>query len=284
MSQWQARVFEGLCNQWIGQSAVKNDKLLNLEIPLPPLPEQRRIAAILNEQMAAVERARAACEAQVAAARALPEAYLREVFESEEAQQWPRKRLDVVCSLLPSKSITTTGDAAVLTVTTACLTEFGFSPDGLKPARMRLQDVAACSLSAGEILVARSNTPELVGRVALYQGTPSGVVASDLTIRVWPGSDMSGAFLAGFLSFLYLGEYWKERAGGASGSMKKITRTQICDLHVPTPGIAEQLKIESCLAEHIATAARTLQALQSQLDAINRLPAALLQRAFDGEM
>ncbi|MBF6592127.1 MAG: restriction endonuclease subunit S, partial [Ktedonobacterales bacterium] len=97
VSQWQARVFENLCNRWIGQSAVKNDKLLALAIPLPPLAEQRRIAAILRERLAAVDRARAAAEAQLAAARALPAAELRAVFESAEAQSWPRVRLGDVC-------------------------------------------------------------------------------------------------------------------------------------------------------------------------------------------
>ena len=35
-AQWQMRLFEGICNRWIGQSAVQRDKLLDLEIPLPP--------------------------------------------------------------------------------------------------------------------------------------------------------------------------------------------------------------------------------------------------------
>lgn len=83
VEQWQERVFENLCNRWIGQSAVKNDKLLALSIPLPPLPEQRRIAAILNEQMAAVEKARAAAEAQLAVIEQLPGALLRRAMRGE---------------------------------------------------------------------------------------------------------------------------------------------------------------------------------------------------------
>ncbi len=63
--------------------------LMLLSIPLPPLAEQRRIAAILAARMAAVERARAAAEAQLAAARTLPAAELRAVFESDEARAWP---------------------------------------------------------------------------------------------------------------------------------------------------------------------------------------------------
>ena len=100
LMQWQLHVFENLCNRWIGQSAINSIKLFALERPLPPLPEQRRIAAILNEQMAAVERARTASEAQLAAAKALPAAYLRVVFESEEARGWPRRRLGEVCHIV----------------------------------------------------------------------------------------------------------------------------------------------------------------------------------------
>lgn len=82
-SQWQQGVFAKMCNKWIGQSAVKSDKLLALTMPLPPLPEQKRIAAILNEQMAAVEKARIACEAQLEAAKTLHSAILRKAFRGE---------------------------------------------------------------------------------------------------------------------------------------------------------------------------------------------------------
>jgi type I restriction enzyme S subunit len=81
--QWQKGVFAAICNKWIGQSAVKTDRLLNLEIPLPPLAEQRRIAAVLREQMAAVEKARAAAQAELAAINALPAALLRRAFNGE---------------------------------------------------------------------------------------------------------------------------------------------------------------------------------------------------------
>ena len=82
-AQWQQRVFANICNRWIGQSAVQRDKLLALEIPLPPLPEQKRIAAILNEQMAAVERTRKALEDQLHTINKLPAALLRRAFSGE---------------------------------------------------------------------------------------------------------------------------------------------------------------------------------------------------------
>jgi restriction endonuclease S subunit len=96
--QHQLGTFGNLCNRWIGQSAVKNEILFSLEIPLPPtLVDQERIARILTEQMAAVEKARAAAAARLDAAKALPMAYLRQIFEIQEARNWQWVLLGDIC-------------------------------------------------------------------------------------------------------------------------------------------------------------------------------------------
>src|SRR5438067_10470929 len=44
---WNRRVFENLCTSWVNQAAVRKEDLLLLNIPLPPLSEQKCIASIL---------------------------------------------------------------------------------------------------------------------------------------------------------------------------------------------------------------------------------------------
>jgi type I restriction enzyme S subunit len=78
--QWQSGAFAAICNRWIGQSAIQRPKLLALEIPLPPLAEQKRIAEILKEQMAATEQLRRALAEQLETINKLPAALLREAF------------------------------------------------------------------------------------------------------------------------------------------------------------------------------------------------------------
>jgi len=63
--------------------AINRDHLFNLEIPLPSLAEQRRIVAVLNDQMAAVEKARMAAEAKLEAITALPSTLLRQAFSGD---------------------------------------------------------------------------------------------------------------------------------------------------------------------------------------------------------
>ncbi len=67
----------------MGQSAVKADKLLNLEMPLPPLNEQQRIAGLLRERMAAIETVRAAAEAELEAINGLSGSSLHRAFPGE---------------------------------------------------------------------------------------------------------------------------------------------------------------------------------------------------------
>ncbi|MCL4203000.1 MAG: restriction endonuclease subunit S [Pirellulaceae bacterium] len=253
-------------------------------IAAPPFPEQRRIAGILQEQLSAVERARAAAQAQLEAAQALPAAYLREVFDSTDLDQVGRRTIGDLCQLLPSKSIATAGDAEVQAITTACLTERGFDPLGIKAARMWSNDAALCRVAPNEVLIARSNTSELVGRVAMFPGEPAGAVASDLTIRIWAGHRIDPRFLATYLSYLYVTRFWREKAGGASDSMKKITRSQISSLSIPLPELGEQRSIVEGLEVKQQLVGNLERASREQLRSIDRMPAALLRAAFRGEL
>ena len=57
-------------------------KLLSrtLQIPLPPIPEQQRIVAILDQAFADIEKARANAEKNLKNARELFDSYLNQVF------------------------------------------------------------------------------------------------------------------------------------------------------------------------------------------------------------
>ncbi|GAH64827.1 unnamed protein product, partial [marine sediment metagenome] len=60
----------------VGQQRVPESFLASLEIPLPSIDEQDRIMHIVNKQMKAIEKARAAAEVRLEAVKALPSAYL----------------------------------------------------------------------------------------------------------------------------------------------------------------------------------------------------------------
>ncbi len=62
---------------------IRTEEVASVAIPLPPLAEQHRIVALLEEQLDVVERARAAARAQAQALDALPGALLRQAFSGK---------------------------------------------------------------------------------------------------------------------------------------------------------------------------------------------------------
>lgn len=282
--QRQAGVFAQICNRWIGQSAVKADKLLGMDFPLPSLSEQRRIATILHEQMGVLERAQDAANDQLAAVRQLASSFYRREFATLEDGHDDKVALPQVVEFLPARSLATDGDMEVDAVTTACLSELGFLPAGVKKGRMRSGHVQVCTLRPGEVLVARSNTSELVGRVSMYEGKPSQVVATDLTIRLLPRDGLRSDYLAVYLSHVYQGGYWRDVAGGASGSMKKITRAQLKALSLPVPNVEKQKELARRMQDLMRQTQELLQSVENQREFLGTLPTALLRQAFAGRL
>jgi len=60
--------------------AVTDDVVRSYQFFLPPIDEQQRIVERLEAQLAAVEQARAAAQAELAAAEAIPSSLLRIAF------------------------------------------------------------------------------------------------------------------------------------------------------------------------------------------------------------
>jgi type I restriction enzyme S subunit len=238
--------------------------------------------------MAAVEEAKKAAQQRLEAAKALPAAYLREVFEGEEAKGWAKVLLETISTFAPARSISTNGDTTVTAVTTACLSESGFLSDGLKEARMMSSAVSMSVIQPKDVLIARSNTAELVGRVSMFPSLPDSdrdIVASDLVIRIIADkAHLIPEFLTKFLSYLFLTGYWRNIAGGASGSMKNITRTHLRSLEVPCPPSETQSRIESELEDKVAGVKLAEASIQQELDTIEAMPAALLRKAFSGNL
>ena len=67
----------------------------DIKIPLPPLPEQQRIVAILDEAFAAIAKAKANAEQNLKNAKELFESYLQGVFE-KKGEGWEEKTLGEV--------------------------------------------------------------------------------------------------------------------------------------------------------------------------------------------
>jgi type I restriction enzyme S subunit len=252
--------------------AVTDKQVRAQLIPFPPLPVQQRIAAVLTEQMAAVERARAAAEAQLDAARVLPAAYLRAVFNSPQAKRWERRRLGEVCDIIAGQS----PPGAT----------YRKSPEGL-PFFQGKADFGERHPVARTWCVAPTKIA-LPGDILISVRAPVGPTnVADIECCIGRGLAAIRPHNCADRDFILfaLRLYENELAKLGSGStFAAINRDTLESLEIPLPPLPVQQRIAARLTEQMSTVERARKALEEQLDALNQLPAALLRKAFSGEL
>jgi type I restriction enzyme S subunit len=289
VSQWQAKTFERICVRWIGQAAVQRNKLLTLELPLPPLETQRRIATILTEQMEAVEKARKAAEEGLEAARKLPEAYLRSVFPTvpitvntapapkgwrwtlltdfarlESGHTPSRRREEWWGGDIPWISLS---DIRALDGKTAIQTREYTNPEGIANSSARV-------LPAGTVVLSRTAS---VGFVTVI-GRP---MATSQDFVNWVcGPELEPWYLA--YALIASREYIRSLGSGAVHQTVYVPVVQ--RFRLLHPDLETQHRIVAELNAKLEATQALIRSLEAQLEAIRALPAAILRRAFSGEL
>ena len=85
-----------MCKRWVNQASVSKEDLLGLEIPLPPLAEQERIAAILDQ----ADTLRRLRQRAIDKLDTLGQAIFHEMFVQNSSTSWPQRKVDEVSSAM----------------------------------------------------------------------------------------------------------------------------------------------------------------------------------------
>jgi restriction endonuclease S subunit len=281
--EWRRGTFAHICNQWIGQSAVKPAKLLTLQIPLPPLPEQEGIVAELAHAFTAVDAAQRAAEGRLAAAEALPAAYLRDVFERPQTSRWKSTglgELSRTCSgATPSRSHREYFGGYVPWVKT------GELEDGLVGAGVQTEETVTdlalreCSLPllpVGTLLVAMYGQGQTRGRTGLLAREAT---TNQACFAILPKPEV---FSSEFLQFWFRANYTRLRAltENRGGNQPNLNGVLLRALEVSMPDVAEQRRLATELARRIESAAALIARCREELTSIDAIPASLLRAAF----
>jgi len=162
---------------------------------------------------------------------------------------------------------------------------FRFNQEAVKYTSLPVDRDAHYWLTSGDILISRSNTPDLVGHAAVYRGQPHPCIYPDLLMRMrakHPEADSQ--FVVYWLRSREARDYVAARASGASSTMKKITQGHVCQLPFPALGPAEQRAIAAHL-DAVQTELEEMTRLQHQdAELLDQVEQSILDRAFRGEL
>lgn len=243
-----------------------------IPIPLPPLEEQERIVAVLDEAFAALDRARTHAETNLKNARELFESYKQHRF-FPELRQHPETTLGDSCSFrngkAHEKAIDPDGEFVVVN------SKF-VSTDG--KSQKKTGDIIS-PLFAGEIVLVMSDVPngKTLGKCFLIDEDDR--YSLNQRICAISSDDYEAEFL-----FFQLNRHSHFLSFNNGENQTNLRKAEIlrCPLHLPDRDtqkrIAGELKEMSGYVQDVEALA------QMKLEAIDNLRQSLLEKAFAGEL
>lgn len=269
----------------LGRGTAERRKSISLEalgrlgVHLPPLPEQRRIAAILDDADDVRQKATGFRR------HALEELAATLVIEATSASNTraPLSRLGV--SLSAGLSVGDGGldshpDHRVLKV--SAVSRGAFDATETKSMPMDYKPPTAHLVRSGDLLMTRaSGSLDLIARSAFVTQIHDHVYLPDKIwrVEVSPDSPLSKRFIDGLTRHPAFRSYVENEASGASG-VRNISQAKVLSYEAPVPPAASLTALEG----QLVMVEEMRESLAVRAETVDELFASLQHRAFRGEL
>ena len=257
--------------------AVTDKQVLGQNIPLPPLAEQKRIVAVLSEQMEAVERAKKAAEERLDTAQALREALLHNWFAAPTCEKWPLVTLGNLVQLrneIVHPKDNPTGAATFVGL------EHIASGTG---KRLGHEYIEKSELTGRKPVFRKGDIVYGYLRPYLnkvWVGEFDGLCSVDQYVYKVDTNRVRPCFLARFMrSGIFL-----QRApiSESPGQLPRIRTQEVASVSINLPPLSVQKAIESSMLEQEENVETLLNAVSVEKESLDNITSALLRRAFSG--
>lgn len=261
---------DGLCKLVAGAMypAVTDSQVLNQRIPLPSLPEQRRIVDLLARAEGIVRLRR---EAQQKAAELIPAIFI-DMFgdPATNPQAWPRHPLSAVAEVISGVAKgrkLLPGEAVELPYVRVANVKDGYLDlTEVKTIEIKRGEVEKLLIRPGDLLMTEGGDPDKLGRAALWAGELEACVHQNHVFKV--RSDracLSPAYLRALAGSAYGKAYFLSVAKKTTG-IASINKTQLSAFQVPLP----PLELQRAFERRVQSAESILN---QQVEALNKATA-----------
>lgn len=277
VSSWSSKLRN--MSQGAAQTVINKDMIANLEIPLPPLDEQKRIAAILDKADAIRRKRQQAIQ--------LADDFLRSVFLDmfgdpvTNPKGFPmgtiRDFVETANYGSSGKASETEGEYPMLRMGNITY-EGGWDFTNLKYIDLSEKDKPKYLTQKGDLLFNRTNSKELVGKTAVFEEEKPMAIAGYL-IRVRTNELGNNYYLSGYLN----SAHGKKTLVGMCKSivgMANINAQELQNIKVLLPPIELQNEFEMI----VKITKQKVKSFNRSSELLNDNFNSLSQKAFAGEL
>ncbi|MEE1291333.1 MAG: restriction endonuclease subunit S, partial [Spirochaetota bacterium] len=274
---------------------IRIEYITESPFPLPPtLAEQQRIVKRIESMFAKLDEAKEKAQNVVDGFETRKAAILHKAFTGELTAKWRKengvsddswveKTVGDCCTSLKygtAKKSESSGKVAVIRMGNLQHGEIEY--DDLVFSNDE-EDIKKYSLSKGDVLFNRTNSPEWVGKTSIYRGDIPAIYAGYLIKLDYEKSLLVGDYLNYVLNSPNAKEYCNSvKTDGVNQS--NINAQKIGAYVIPVPTLPEQVEIVRILDIIIEKENKAKQAAEAVLEQIDLLKKSILARAFRGEL
>ena len=158
-----------------------------------------------------------------------------------------------------------------------------FDLDKLKYLPRAHDEFPELLLRIGDLLFNRTNSAELVGKTAVFKGTPHACSFASYLIRVRFGDSCNPNFVSYFINSV-LGRAWIADVVSQQVGQANVNGTKLQALAIPLPPLAEQTRIVAEVERRMSVVEELEAVVSSNLQRATRLRQSILQEVFRGEL
>ena len=260
-----------------GKNRIRPEKFLEIQIPLPPLKEQQRIVAKIDELASKIEESHRLCHEATQEVHALLASASKVAFKPKP--HWSEARVGDFCEV-PQYGYTESATTEPIGPRFLRITD-------IQNGRVNWDTVPYCScpnphsylLKESDILFAR--TGATTGKSFLIRDCPEAVFASYL-IRLRVRNTVTPEYL---YRYFQSPSYWTQVIEEKKGTgQPNVNGKKLANIRVPIPPLAEQRRIVEYwdgLTDKLEVLSRLQVNTTTELEAL--LPS-ILDKAFKGEL
>ncbi len=271
---------------------IRLETIRSLSINVPPLNEQKHIADKLDTLLTRVD----ACRSRLDRIPLILKRFCQAVLAAATSGQLTEDWRDIHSTNKIARSVSLKDVASKLNYGSSAKS----SPSGSVPVlRMSniqeskldwnnlvftsdIKEIEKYQLLTGDVLFNRTNSPELVGKTAVYKGERPAIYAGYL-IRVRCSADLLPDYLNYCLNSPAGRDYcWRVKSDAISQS--NINARKLAAFQFELPPVEEQAEIVRRTEALFAYADRLEASYQAACAQVDRLTPALLTKAFRGEL
>jgi len=259
-------------------SLVKSE-LLQIPIPIPSLPEQKRIVAVLDKAFDSIAKARENAEKNLYNARELFSSHLQNVF-AQIAEQWGQKKIPEIAQHSLGKMLDRAKNIGKPQpyLRNFNVRWFSFDLSDINRMPFRAEEKEKYTAVKGDVLICEGGYP---GRAAVWD-KDSPIYFQKALHRVRFSQPEYGKWFVYYLKVQDTSGQLKQYFSGTG--IQHFTGEALSKFTMPLPPLPELRKMLK-LFDRLADKTQRLEAIyQQKISDLEELEKSILQKAFSGEL